>query len=79
MCVSEPIESMERTESPLALGAVDRDGETRDSLIFQDTMGCDMGGDVRSLSISTRYIYAAQGGDVLLYPAAALTDELDER
>ena len=28
MCVSEPIEFMERTERPLALDALDRAGET---------------------------------------------------
>jgi hypothetical protein len=57
MCVSEPIEFMDRTERPLALDTVDRDGETRGSLILQDTMGCDMGGDVRSLSVSALYVY----------------------
>ena len=48
ICVSEPIEFMDRTERPLALDTVDRDGETRgsESLILQDTMRSDMGGDV---------------------------------
>ena len=48
MCVSVPIEFMERTERPLVLDTVDRDGETRgsESLILQDTMRSDMRGDV---------------------------------
>ena len=43
MCVSEPIEFMETIERELAL---DRDGETRGSSIFHDTMRGDMGEDV---------------------------------
>ena len=43
MCVSEPIVFMETIERKLAL---DRDGETRGSSIFHDTMRGDMGEDV---------------------------------
>jgi hypothetical protein len=49
MCVSETIEFMDRTERPLALDTVDRDGETLGSLILnfslitQDTKLSDMG------------------------------------
>ena len=47
MYVSETIEFMDRTERPLELDTVDRDGETLGSLIpwliLQDTMRSDMG------------------------------------
>jgi hypothetical protein len=43
MCVSEPTEFMETIVRELAL---DRDGETRGSSLFHDTMRGDMGEDV---------------------------------
>jgi hypothetical protein len=43
MCVFETIESLEITETELAL---DRDGETQGSLVLQDTIRCGMGEDV---------------------------------
>lgn len=63
MCVSGAIESMETTERELAL---DRDGETQDSLVLQDTMRGDMVGKVCDpYHINFRLYVRAQGGDVL--------------
>jgi hypothetical protein len=56
---------MERTERPLALDTVDRDGETRGSLILQD-MGV--------LSISALHLLCTAG---VLYMAAVLRKLLD--